>query len=211
MLWEKKISNNEQRGYLYIRETIYLRDKRTLKRKPPVKGDGSAYKQRGKYSKKKDIYCGKIIEDIQLQDTIQFKDYIEKKKQEKYLEYKTTSTFDQVLDDFIEYLLTIHNLDSKEFYEGKKKAYAIASGYLSKETINKIREFTPKYTTINYKELERFANKCLDAAIFDEEIIMLLYSKLLPQQKISEEFEEEIKTTTQSHKGLRGFIEKQHK
>lgn len=210
MLWEKKTSLNQKRGYLYIRETIYVRDKRTLKRKPSKLGDGSAYKERGKYSKKKDIYCGKIIEGIELKHTISFREYIDTYKEDNFLEYKTSVEFEILLDDFVEYLLFIHGLDYYDFSKGTKKAYAIATGYLSLRTIEKVREFTPKASFINYKELERFANKCFDAAIFDEEIIMLLYSKLLPDGHIDETFEEELKIKSQQHKGLKGFIGSQH-
>ena len=82
MLWEKKnIKNPETRGYLYLRETIYVRDKRTHKRKPKKLGSGSGYKERGKYSKKKDIYCGKIVE-CSMKKFINFRDYIKKPDEE---------------------------------------------------------------------------------------------------------------------------------
>lgn len=210
MLWEKKTSLNEKRGYLYIRETIYVRDKRTLKRKPSKLGDGSAYKQRGKYSKKKDIYCGKIIEGVELQKAISFREYMESVREDNFLEYKTSVEFEVLLDNFVEYLLAIHNIEKDEFTNRPKKAYVIATGYLSLKTIENVREFTPKNSFINYKELERFANKCFDAAIFDEEIIMLLYSKLLPDDHIDENFEKELQLKSQEHKGLGGFIRSQH-
>lgn len=210
MLWEKKTSLNQKRGYLYVRETIYVRDKRTLKRKPAKLGDGSAYKQRGKYSKKKDIYCGKIIDDVELKKTIPFKEYIKNFKKKDFLQYRTDVEFEILLDDFIEYLLFIHGLKKENLFEGNKKAYAIATGYLSRGTLQRVKEFTPKSTMIDYKELERFANRCFDSGIFDEEIIMLLYSKLLPQGYIEEEFEEEFSIISQKHRGLRDFIQKEH-
>ena len=210
MLWEKKTSLNQKRGYLYIRETQYIRDKRTLKRKSPVHGDGSAYKQRGKYSKKKDIYCGKIIEGIELHHTISFREYIEEINKDEFLDYKTRSSFEIILDDFVNYLLYLHNLKRDDLEKGTKKAYAIATGYLSKQTIKRVYDFVPKSSMIDYKELERFANRCYDTGIFDEEIIMLLYTKLLPQEYIEEEFEEKIEEEFQKHEGLKGFIKKQH-
>jgi hypothetical protein len=214
MLWEKKSSLKQKRGYLYIRETIYQRDGRTLKRKAPKLGDGSASKERWKYSKKIDIYCGKIIEDIELKHFISFKEYISQIKQLEFLEYKTSKVFSELLEDFIEYLLYSHELDKEEFFEGKKAAYAISSGYLSREGIEFLRRFNVKQNPLLSNEIERFANRCLDIGIYDDEIIMLLYMKLLPsedakslEQELEDKFEE---LEIQNHKSYGDFIRKEH-
>ena len=210
MLWEKKSSLKQKRGYLYIRETIYERDKRTLKKKAPKLCDGSAYKDRWKYSKKKDIYCGKIIEDTKLINFISFQGYVESKKAKDFLEYKTKITFSDLLEDFVNYLLEIHEIEKEDFFEGKKKAYEISSGYLSCEGIEYIRRFSLKLNPLAHSEIERFANRCLDCAIFDNEIIMLLYMKLLPNEqavKIKEEFED---LQIEHHNKLKDFIQKEH-
>ena len=215
MLWEKKSSLKQKRGYLYIRETIYERDKRTLKRKAPKLGDGSASKERWKYSKKIDIYCGKIIEDIELINFLTFREYIQNNKKLDFLEYKTQKVFSELLEDFVEYLLYSHNLDKEEFYEGKKAVYALASGYLSREGIEFLRRFTIKKNPLISNEIERFANRCLDIGIYDDEIIMLLYMKLLPsedanslEQELAEKFEE---LEIQNHNSYKDFMKSQHK
>ncbi len=214
MLWEKRSSLKQKRGYLYIRETIYERDKRTLKKIPHKLCDGTASAQRWKYSKKKDIYCGKIIEEIDLIHFITFREYISQIKGEDFLEYKTKSSFDIILDDFVNYLLYSHNLDRDDFYEGKKRAYSISSGFLSREGISFLKRFNVKQNSLQQKEIERFANRCLDTSIYDEEVIMLLYMKLIPEddsnelkQELEEKFEE---LESQSHNKLRDFIKQEH-
>ncbi len=215
MLWEKRSSLKQKRGYLYIRETIYERDKRTLKRKAPKLGDGSATKERWKYSKKVDIYCGKIIEDTPLKHLITFRQYVEQIYSQTFLEYKTKIPFSDLLEDFISYILYVHEIDKKEFFEGKKVAYALSSGYLSREGIEFLRRFSLKKNPLISSEIERFANRCLDIGIYDDEIIMLLYMKLLPQedtklleQELSEKFEE---LEIQSHNSFKDFIKTEHK
>lgn len=214
MLWEKRSSLKQKRGYLYIRETIYERDKRTLKRKAPKLGDGSATKERWKYSKKVDIYCGKIIEDVVLKHFITFRDYIKKIKSEEFLEYKSKVVFSELLEDFISYLLYVHEIEKEEFFEGKKAAYALSSGYLSREGIEFLRRFSLRKNPLLSSEIERFANRCLDVGIYDDEIIMLLYMKLLPQEDtklLEEELNEKFEDLEiQSHNSFEDFIKKQH-
>ena len=213
MLWEKRYSLNQKRGYLYIRESHYVRDKRTLKKKPPKKGDGTAYKQRSKYTKKKDIYCGKIIDDLSPESLETFQSYIERTKNKDFLAYKTQTSFKELLEDFSSYMLNIHNIDEENFYNGKKIAYAIGGGYFSRETINKVIEFAPKNSFIDNKELERFANRCFDAGIYDTEVVVLLYVKKLgkdPENSryLEENLEENI--DQKKYDNLRGFISNQH-
>ena len=181
MFREKYNSLEEGRGYLYLRETIYKRDGRTYKRKPARLGDGSATKNRGKYSKKKDIYLGKI-EELELQKIITFLDFINtEKKIENFLEYKLKLSFDSLLDLFIEYLLFIYNLDKEEFEKPKKKkVYHINEGYFSPITIDWLRRFRINGDYTNPNEMYRFANRCKDSAIFDEEVIDSLYTKISP-------------------------------
>lgn len=186
MLWEKKtkkqiLSNSNQRGYLYIRETYYKRDKRTLKKKIG-KGDGSATKKRGRYSKKKDIYCGKIIE-LNTNKMVSFRNYQKEHIKEDFLEYKYNNDFDVILNDFIKYLFFLYDIDKNFLEIDKKIAYSLSSGgYLSKETINYLKKFKLNSNFFSKYEIERFVNRCLDTGIFDEEIIMTLYLKLLPKE-----------------------------
>ncbi len=189
MLREKYNSLTNKRGYLYIRETIYQRDKRTLKKKPSKLGDGSATKNRWKYSLKKDTYCGKIIENIEIKHIITFQEYLKKIKYGSeqdfdFLEYKIKTDFDKILDDFVNYLIYIHKINDEEFKTGKKKAYAINNGFLSRETIEWVRRFRINKSPENPREFERFMNRCLASGIFDEEIIETLYLKLIPDKDI---------------------------
>lgn len=219
MFREKYNSFSEKRGYLYIRETIYKRDGRTLKRKPARLGDGSATKERGKYSIKKDTYCGKITEDIFLKYIITFNEFVsnilktdKKTKYKDFLEYKTKSSFDDIIDDFTLYLIYIYNLDKEDFFTGKKQVYAINNGYFSRDTIEWVRRF--KINPKNYytKEMQRFAFRCHDVGIYDEDIINLLYLKLNPEidQNILSENEnnEDLEVKKLKLKNYRNFIQK---
>lgn len=178
MLWEKKTKTTKGRGYLYIRETIYKRDRRTIKRTPKNKGNGVGLKNRGKFSIKRDIYCGRIVE-IQVKHLISFQEYIK----QDFLEYKLKITFDEMLNDFVNYLLYIYEIPFEDYNSGKKLAYEIGSGFLCEQTIDYIRKFKTKQDFDSNKEIERFANRCLDAGIYDNEVIMTLYIKLAENQK----------------------------
>lgn len=190
MLWEKKTNLKSKRGYLYLRETVYKRDKRTLLKRAKRFGDGSATENRGRYSVKKDTYCGKIIE-TKATKLISFNDYI-KERGIEFLEYKIKSTFDEILMDFVNYIIFVHNIDKKEYENSKKKlAYYVGSGYLCSETVDFVRRFIVKSEPMSSKEIERFANRCLDCGIYDMEIIMTLYVKLIATQKPEEIKKEE--------------------
>lgn len=214
MLWEKKDPKNPQKGgYLYLRETIYVRDKRAYTRKPRKLGSGDAYKNRHKYSLKKDIYCGKIVEIVP-KDVILFKTYIENQGLD-YTQIKIKSRFDELLHLFVDYLLDIHNLDKTEFYEGKKIAYLIANGYLSRETIDFIKRFQAKKNPETPKEIQRFAFRCEDAGIYDEDIIMNLYIKIIPTPDVKD-MKEEIgelnkkKLIEKQFENFRDFMRKEY-
>jgi len=102
MFREKYNSLSEKRGYLYIRESVYKRDKRTLKKKPSKLGDGSATKERGKYTIKKDTYCGKINE-IQIINILTSRDFLYRRyKHYKFTAYKINFNFDQRLHEVID-------------------------------------------------------------------------------------------------------------
>ncbi len=209
MLWEKKTSIGQKFGYLYLRETIYIRDKRTIRKKRnPL---NPAKNQRAKYSKKKDIYCGKI-EEITLKIPISFNEYIEIENKD-YLKYKLENSFEDILDDYVNYLLYIHQIE-KNLYETKKIAFKLANSYLSKETINFIKRFELRGNSNSFREIQRFANRCEDAGIFDLDIIMLLYIKRIPNKKEAIKLKEEIdllsKEKLQSicSSNLREFIKK---
>ncbi len=209
MFREKFTNFQEKRGYLYIRESIYKRDRRTLKRKPSKLCDGSATKERGKYSIKKDIYCGKIyeIEPIKLDS---FKDYIHKNIEQDFLNFKLNIKFADLIDIFVSYLLDIYEIDEIEFYEGKKKVYTIGEGYLSREGILWLKRFNIKGDYDNSKEIERFNYRCEDIGIYDEDIINVLYLKLIPQidnRDISEDYNVVDKDSPkQKHKNFKSFI-----
>lgn len=212
MLREKYNSLTNKRGYLYIRETIYKRDGRTLKRKPSKLCDGSATKNRYKYSIKKDTYCGKIQDNIKLDHIITFEDYISKNKTDfDFIKYKLKLEFDTILDDFVEYILFIYEIDKNNFFNGKKKVYEINNGYFSKETIEWVRRFRINKSANNPKEFERFSNRCYDTGIYDDEIINSLYLKLIPDSAqnillIKEKYEENEIKKIKTDK-LRNFIQ----
>ncbi|MDA3855732.1 MAG: hypothetical protein PF569_05710 [Candidatus Woesearchaeota archaeon] len=210
MFREKFTNFKQSRGYLYIRESEYVRDKRTLKRKPSKLGDGTATKDRGKYSKKKDIYCGKILEiDIKFVET--FKDYIEKQDKD-YFEYKLNLKYEELIDEFTNYLLYIYDIDKDNFFNGKKAVYVVGNGYLSRETINWLKRFNIKGNYESSKEIGRFTYRCEDVGIFDEDTINSLYLKLVPQVN-KEDMLEEINSiqksnTVEEYKSYRDFMKK---
>lgn len=216
MFWIKKTKASNKTGYLYLRETVYVRDKRTLKKSPKKVGDRTASAKRGKYSKKKDIYCGKIIE-LNLKHFISFQEYVENILKKKYLEFKINSSFESLLRDFQNFLLYIYDIKKEEFENNKKKAYYIAGGFLCKQTIEYVLKFQINGDPENPKEIERFSNRCKDASIFDEEIIMNLYVKMMPNvvEDVQKEIEEleKIKTKveiTSFENYMRGEHKKQN-
>lgn len=189
MFWIKSNNLKTKNDYLYLRETIYIRDKRSLKRLPRKLGNGDATKNRGKYSKKKDIYCGRIY-NAEIKHLETFKDYYInlKNEEEDFLDYKLNSSFDKILFDFVNYLLYVYNIDKEDFFSNKKKVYFTGSGFLSKETIDYILRFKLKKGNFNEKnDFERFALRCIDCAIYDDEIISVLYMKLNQASKKQEE------------------------
>jgi hypothetical protein len=216
MLWEKKNPKKpEGRGYLYLRESIYVRDKRSHTRKPNKLGSGKAKTQRGKYTKKKDIYCGKIIE-IKPNSLLTFHEYLDL-EDIAYLEFKINSDFNQILTKFVEYILYMYDIDKNTFYTGQKIAYEVNGGYLSTGTIDNIKKFVIRgRNSENKNEIERFANRCYDAGVFDEEIIMNLYVKITPDLENKEEIETEIKELRKKgikrreHNSFMDFMRKEH-
>ncbi len=214
MFWIKKLRPEDETGYLYLRETIYVRDKRSHKRTPKIIGNRQKTNERGKYSKKKDTYCGKIIE-LNPTKFITFKTYIEENLKKDFTEYKINSAFDQMHEDFVDYLLLVHEIDKEEFSKNSPKTvYQIANGYFCPPTIKYLKDFNPKPNASSHSEIERFANRCQDSCIYDEEIIMSLYSKLLPDKykDIEEEIEQlsghKLKTQQTS---FEEYMRKQHK
>lgn len=214
MLWEKRDPKNpEKGGYLYLRETLYIRDKRSLTRKPRKLGSGKAYENRSKYSKKKDIYCGKIV-SIEPKHFISYQKYLEDSG-EDYTEFKINSRFDNLLDSFIDYLLYINEIDKEEFQNGNKIAYSLANGFLSRETISFIKRFQTRGDPEDTKEIQRFSFRCEDSGIFDEDIIMNLYIKLIPTHDIKD-IKEEIdelnkkKLIEKQFKNFRDYMRKEY-
>jgi hypothetical protein len=212
MLWEKKNTKiPEKRGYLYLRETVYVRDGRTLKRKPKKLGDGSGAKNRGKYSVKKDTYCGKII----IKKMVKFTSFMSflNLDSDKYLDYRLHSEFSIILEDFISYLLDIFEIDRDDF-ENKKRAYEIAGGYLSLITVDFLNRFIVRIGFDEKVEIERFANRCVDCGIFDNDVIIALFTKIAPEEytDVREELESLKKETMEasSHDGLMGFMKVEH-
>jgi hypothetical protein len=166
-----------KRGYLYLRETEYLRDKRTLKKKPSKLGDGKATKERWKYSVKKETYLGKIVE-LELKNILTFQEYVEKILKKDYLEEKINLSFDQLTDLFVSYILFSYEIDKNDFLSEKKRVYLVFGGYLSKITLNWFKNFNIRINYSELKEFERFRNRALDIGIYDDEIIALLFQKL---------------------------------
>lgn len=208
MFREKYNSSSDKRGYLYLRETVYERDGRTYKRKPAKFGDGKATKNRGKYSKKKDTYLGKI-EEIQLKKILTFDDYLKNEKNiNNIFEHKLNLNFDSLLDLFIEYLLFIYELEKEEFEKPKKKkVYNINEGYFSPITMDWIRRFRINSNYTNPNEMYRFSNRCKDSGIFDEQVIESLYTKLSPiDEKLLAEEEKNKEIQKLKIKNYRDFI-----
>lgn len=211
MFREKLTKDKEKRGYLYIRESYYERDRRTLKRKPARLCDGSAAKDRGKYSKKKDIYCGKIHE-IDIKKFESFEEFILKNHKD-FLEFKLKLTFDELIDEFVKYLLYIYEIDYNDFENEKKKVYCISDGYLSKDIVSWLKKFKINGNFNNRSEFRRFYYRCKDCAIFDDDVINSLYLKMIPDvdtQEIKEEIEklQDTKKEYKNFSNLKDFLKK---
>ena len=64
--------------------------------------------------------------------------------------------------------------------------------------------------------IHQVANRCYDAGVFDEEIIMTLYTKITPDLQNKEEIEEELEELRKkglkrrSHKSFAEFMRKEH-
>lgn len=179
MFREKLIQNSNERGYLYIRDSIYVRDRRTLKRIPKKLGDGKATKERGKYSKKKDIYCGRI-QEVSPKNLISFEEYLQMENIDSTL-FKISFDFNEILDKFVKYVLYIYELTIDEFYKGKKKTFTIGEGFMSPIILDWFSKFEIKGSFHSSREFKRFFNRAQDCGIFDEGIIQILYLKLIPE------------------------------
>ena len=210
MFREKLIPKSTQRGYLYIRDSVYVRDRRTLKRIPKKLGDGSATKKRGQYSKKKDIYCGRIIE-VKPEKLTTFNEFLYSRHKDVSL-FKNESDFDKVLNEFVEYVIEIYGIDKDEFFSIKKKAYTIGDGFMSPIIIEWFKAFKIKGEFHNVGEFKRFSNRAYDCGIFDDDIINLLYLKLVPEvekENILEEIDElKDKKLENVKSNFRNFIRK---
>ena len=209
MVFREMIFNplKNKNGYLYLRENIYVRDKRTLKRKPKKLGDGTY--NPNNYKKKKETYCGKIIPIIHQPKLITFQDYLKQEHNINYLDFKLTKGFLEILNKFVKYILFIYDLDEKDFFEGKKKVYDINEKLLSRETINWLSKFEFVNSPDNPKEMERFLNRCEAIGIFDEEIQNLLYLKITPElekEDFEKLFEEDIEIEKIKADNLKEFI-----
>lgn len=218
MVFREFISNpyKNKNGYLYLRVSEYKRDKRTLKRKTTTRqGDGSGRENRNKWTKKIDIYCGKIFEINSQPKFITFQDFIEKKSQ-NYLDYKLNSKFEDIVYDFAKYLLFIYDLDEEDFFHGRKKVYALNEKLLSRETLKWIIDFEINPIKKQENELERFAIRCESTGVFDYDIIQTLFMKMMPEleqediKTLQEEIEEfeKLKPKTQKFDNFRDFIGK---
>lgn len=212
MLWEKKTSkqikeNSESRGYLYLRESIYIRDKRTLQRKPKHLGDGSKQKERNKYIKKKDTYLGKINEIIP-NYYLSFEDYIIShiQKETDFLYYVLQYSFDEIFFDYIDYLQEIYSFQisvsqdmikyygiKKEFDSLKTITYALKTGgFLNIVLIQRAYTFQCRIVDeVSKTDFNNFSARCFDCGIVDEYIQIVLYSKLINAVNV-QELEEEI-------------------
>jgi hypothetical protein len=181
--------------YAYLIKTTYKRDKRTIKKKPSWQGDGTARKERGKYSKKKFIYLGKI-KKITFKKYFDFKEYIEEKTNLSLIEIKTNFSFKKIMEHFRDYLLKLNNLNYEE-YISEKFAYDICGGIFCKKTFDWVLSSHIIGNHQSNYEIKRFTKRCMKIGIFDEEIIKILYLKLVPdieknklKKALLEEFEE---------------------
>jgi hypothetical protein len=199
MLWVRPSRNSSELGYLYLRKTVYLRPAVTLLDFNGKKGESR--ETRGKYSKKRDIYCGKIVQ-VSMKSFDNFESYIEGKGI-SFLEYKLNATFEQILKDFTHYLCSIHQITLSDI---ENNAYVVGSGYLCKETIDFVSEFKPRSIYGNMTDIKNFAFRCEDAGIYDENIIMLLYAKLFPQTLVEEKTGRMPDSV--SAKNMREFLQK---
>lgn len=237
MLWEKKTSKqikekSESRGYLYLRISEYVRDNRTLMRKPKHLSDGSKHKERNKYIKKKDIYLGKI-QEIAPTIYMSFQDYIISylEKEEDFLHYVLSYTFDELFYDFISYLEEIYEFDFQvlkqdlkstedEIKHLKTKTYALKTGgFFNIILLRRAFDFEcRKSNEVSANDFSNFSNRCYDCGIYDEHIQMVLYSKLIHVSNF-QELEEEIaqlqfeksQESKTDDDSFEGFMRRMHK
>lgn len=122
--------------YLYLREKIYKRDKRTLKRSTNYRQyDGAAYKARGRHSKTVDIkYLGKIYYPGEI-DNIDFEEYLEKNKNLSFSEL-LTQDYDNIVNTYYDYLLSIIHGEKSESVH-----YALNDGILSIYSLDPLLKF----------------------------------------------------------------------
>ncbi len=180
MFREKLKSDKNQRGYLYIRDSVYLRDKRTLKKTPRKKGDGIATKERGKYSVKKDIYCGKIIE-VSLKNVITFAEFL--LLQNQTIDMLKDMSYDDIINTYIKYVLYVYQIEAMDFFSNNKQVYTVGDGYFSLLILKWFKQFSVKTYLPSIKDFERFYYRCQDCGIFDDELIHILYLKFMPEIK----------------------------
>ena len=140
-------------GYLYLREKNYKRDKRTLKRKKNYRiYNGDATKDRGRYSKTKDLqYLGKIIYPKKIEN-IDFEEYLLKNKGTNFSQFLITNNYETIIKTYQSYLKEI--LGAKD-----NENYVINDGVLSEHSIQPLLqfEFRINENTSARSESDRFA------------------------------------------------------
>lgn len=122
--------------YLYLREKVYKRDKRTLKKSGFRKGySGKATESRWKYTKTKDIkYLGRIIYPKSIKE-IDFESYLESFKL-TFSKILHLYSYEKIIGLYVDYLYFIIDGVKEE-----KMYYAINDGFLGSWTLKPLLEF----------------------------------------------------------------------
>jgi len=176
--------------YIYLRYSEYIRDKRTLKRKPRSQGKGDY--NPNKYIKKKDIYLGKLTTLENPKQIIFFDDYLKNIGIKDKNDFLNNNSYDKIFDIYLKYLFELYNIDEIDFFNKDKLiVYETSNGYISKRMLDWVHSFIVNQNNfLDEKEIQRFTIRCEYLGILDLDIINALYSKICPEINEEENLKE---------------------
>lgn len=201
--------------YVYLKESVYIRDKRTMTRKPRRLGSGTF--NQNKYVKKKETYIGKLVKIDKPEKFYLYEKYLEEKGIIDSDKHISETEYGELFDSYLGYLNELYEISSEDLEKTNIVYYTDSCIYFSKKLTDwaKSFKFSPKYHHTDKKEMERFIDRCELIGIVHKGVITALYEKLCPKidekemmAEMQNEFEEmdkkKLKKLTVSE--LRDFI-----
>jgi len=172
--------------YVYLKESVYVRDKRTMTRKPRKLGSGNF--NQNKYVTKKETYIGKLVKIETPKQFYLYETFLLNRDIKDFNKFLEEIEYDALFDSYLEYLHELYNITKEDFEKKNIVYYTDSCIYFSLKLIDwtKSFKFSPKYHHTDRKEMERFIDRCELIGIIHKQVIMALYEKLCPKRDENE-------------------------